>query len=101
MNSDMDWPLPEWAVRNATPKEWEIGAQLATKDGRVTGNAVIVADAPLVLGKSAWYVVTDAGSVVVYTRAELTVQYYPPRWIMDPLSAPGVMLARLHSVVFK
>jgi hypothetical protein len=70
---------------------WEIGSQLLTKDGRKCGNAVIVERVKSMLTPrwSGWIVVTDAGNEMNLTEPELDELFYPPKWKMNPQTAPG------------
>ena len=70
-------PLPGWAIRFAKEGEWEVGAQLRTKDGRRTGNSFIFRKS--VRG---FHTVTDAGNCVIYQAAELEEGFYYPLWIL-------------------
>jgi hypothetical protein len=76
------FPLPEWAERLSDGNYMESGAQLATRDGRRTGNAYVDSiehhDA---LGKLA-LVVTDMGNTFRMTIKELEDAFYPPEYVM-------------------
>lgn len=78
-----DYPLPDWADKRSDGEYMEVGAQLATKDGRYCGNAFVnklrnhdelgqVAD-----------VITDAGNKTRMTLAELESAFYPPIYVMN------------------
>lgn len=90
-----DLPRPDWAIASTT--SWvAVGAQLRTRDGRVTGNAVVV-DYPvlrhdLVLAE----VVTDAGTQFFFTKRELEEFFYQPEWVMAVETAPGIVLRKLR-----
>ena len=90
-----DLPRPDWAI--ASTISWvAVGAQLRTRDGRVTGNAVVV-DYPvlrhdLVLAE----VVTDAGTQFFFTKRELEEFFYQPERVMDVETAPGIVLRKLR-----
>lgn len=82
----VDSALPEWA------SGWAEGnfvpsAQLSTRDGRVTGNAVlmwwvVLGGIPIAV------VVSDAGNVTLATHAELQKMFYTPEFLMrEPLYA--------------
>jgi hypothetical protein len=78
--------LPDWATGTTT--SWCVGAQLRTKDGRRLGNAVI---ASYHLGElSPWEVVTDAGTTLRLDEAELDELFWPPSWVMDAATSPGI-----------
>lgn len=76
-NAD-DFPLPEWAVGRSDGNYLQVGAQLATRDGRRCGNAY-VDDSN---GRDA-VVVTDMGSVLHVNIKELEELFHPPSYIMD------------------
>lgn len=77
------FPLPNWAVKESDGNYMEVGAQLATRDGRKIGNAYVDCIGPHVpLGQVA-VVITDIGNKVVMTAAELEELFYPPAYIMD------------------
>jgi hypothetical protein len=78
-------PWPYWATGLADPQQnyMQIGAQLATRDGRRCTNAV-VADvdefkSPYLLIK----IITDVGNIFDLTLDEVEDRYYPPAYIMD------------------
>lgn len=76
-NAD-DFPLPEWAVGRSGGNYLEVGAQLATRDGRRCGNAYVDA----VHGSEA-SVVTDMGTALRVNLSELEELFHPPSYIMD------------------
>ena len=82
-----DGPLPDWAI--GTVSELAPGAQLCTRDGRRVGNAVISGPKVLVHEHEFWPVLTDAGTTLRLTDAEVAELFWPPRWLMDPATAPG------------
>jgi hypothetical protein len=85
-SDDFNLYLPDWATGTTT--SWCVGAQLRTKDGRRLGNAVI---ASYRLGElSPWEVVTDAGTTLRLDEAELDELFWPPSWVMDVATSPGV-----------
>jgi hypothetical protein len=85
-SDDFKLYLPDWATGTTT--SWCVGAQLRTKDGRRLGNAVI---ASYRLGKlSPWEVVTDAGTTLRLDEAELDELFWPPSWVMDVATSPGI-----------
>lgn len=81
---DQDVFLPEWAERTSRPDEYIHGTQLCTKDGRVTGNAVVIEtkfsnwDRKVLI----YHVVTDAGTEMRLTIGELKELFYPPIYVM-------------------
>jgi hypothetical protein len=85
-SDDFNLYLPDWATGTTT--SWCVGAQLRTKDGRRLGNAVI---ASYRLGElSPWEVVTDAGTTLRLDGAELDELFWPPSWVMDAATSPGI-----------
>ena len=88
-------PLPEWAIGRNWGYELQPGAQLMTKDGRVTGNAHILRSR---MWKSAekgsfmiYECITDAGSYISgLSESELEHQY----WVGDFISDPKTLIAR-------
>ena len=79
---DLDDLLPHWAYRRSDGTYMEIGAQLATRDGRRTGNAYVDDIVPHAeLGQMA-VVVTDMGNSFRMTLAELMEAFYPPQYVM-------------------
>lgn len=79
--------LPDWAI--GTTSELAPGAQLCTRDGRKVGNAVVCGPKVLEHGREYWPVLTDAGTTLRLNDAELAELFWPPRWLMDPATAPG------------
>lgn len=72
--------LPHWADKNLNG-EIEVFAQLSTKDGRRTGNGIIMTMAegeyfgvPIIM----YAVLTDFGNVIFVTREELLAMFHPP-----------------------
>lgn len=85
-----EYPLPEWAT-GTTDGIWEIGAQMRTRDGRRTGNGVIVAmDGDFNLEACRITIITDSGNKVVFTPGEVMGHFYHPEWIMDLSKHMGV-----------
>lgn len=77
-----DYPLPEWAEKRSNGDYMEVGAQLATRDGRRTGNAYV--DQVVQhkdLGTLA-VVITDMGNAFRMTQVELEEVFYPPVYVM-------------------
>lgn len=77
--------LPPWAIAQANG-ELQIGAQLATRDGRRTGNAHIIDKSSLdCLGTTLhfWIVLTDAGNVMELADGEINEMFYPPKYVSD------------------
>lgn len=83
-----DEQLPSWAIGLAYG-EYVLGAQLATRDGRRTGNAHIISimgmdfasvDTPSV---TVYTILTDAGNELRMDEQELSDSFYPPYWVSD------------------
>lgn len=83
-----DEQLPECAIGLAYG-EYVLGAQLATRDGRRTGNAHIISvmgmdfnnlDRPSI---TLYTVLTDAGNEFKMNERELSDSFYPPYWVSD------------------
>lgn len=90
---DCAW-LPDWAVGETTGIC--IGAQLPTKDGRRTGNAVVTGrkhhtwlTSTTYGGVRSWTVLTDAGNSLVLSDEEIKELFYDPKWVMNVASCPG------------
>jgi hypothetical protein len=76
---------PHWATGMAG--NICIGAQLCTRDGRRTGNAVVTG---WISDKDrTWEVLTDAGNTLVVNEEEISALFYYPRWTMAVDSCPG------------
>jgi hypothetical protein len=79
--------LPFWAIGRTTT--WCVGAQLATRDGRRCGNAVITSRID-----DLWEVTTDAGSVLRLLDEELTELFHPPLWLTSIPDSPALLARR-------
>lgn len=85
-------PLPEWALTFAKDYETQFAA-LPTRDGRVTGNGVVVDFIQRIYFYGTTYqsqemltkVVTDAGNIIFCTGKELRELFHPPKWVMRNL----------------
>ena len=74
--------MPGWASRPANPDVIEVMAQLATRDGRVSGNATIFdITYDLAKGESLFSVITDAGNILCLTVDGLQEIYQAPLYI--------------------
>lgn len=76
--------LPSWASE-ALDGEWVQFAQLATKDGRRMGNALILNVYPVTWeGKEVdlHTIITDFGNILELTEHELETLFHPPKWKM-------------------
>lgn len=89
-----DFPRPNWAT-GTTSGEIALGAQLCTRDGRRIGNAVVIAWPIDRHGLFFAEVLTDAGTTLALTVDEVNELYWPPKWLMDPATAPGHTRAKL------
>lgn len=102
MTETADTPVPpitpRWATGPAT-SPFQLGAQLCTKDGRRTGNGVIVHVETMVfpggIEKPLYHVVTDAGNAILCMAEAIERIFHPAMWVMDPSKAPGVVLLAL------
>jgi len=81
-------PLPEWAASTTEGNYMAPDAQLRTRDGRRIGNARV--ERTYYYGKlkgAVVDIVTDAGtSVKALLLAEVTELFYPPKYIMKPVT---------------
>lgn len=87
-------PLPEWAIGRNWDYSLQAGAQLMTKDGRVTGNAHVirVRETPDDPHSTHLYdCITDAGSYMGSMSARHLEHQY---WIGDYISDPKTLIAR-------
>ncbi len=83
--------MPHWAIGEANGV-LQVGAQLCTRDGRKTGNGVIVsAEEYQFRGYKdiLFKVLTDAGNTLTLNTAEVFELFYPPEYLMDVATAPG------------
>lgn len=81
-------PLPHWAIKPSLGSYYELMGSLPTKDGRRTGNAVVVdviektykctEDQIFKLIK----VVTDAGNILLLTELEAEELFHRPQYVM-------------------
>lgn len=81
MEHDELWPV--WAI-GCTDGELELGAQLPTRDGRRCGNARIIEITKgrgLLAGKDIYVVLTDAGTRLHLTEAEVRELFHAPEWV--------------------
>lgn len=91
---------PEWAI--GTTQSWTVvGAQLRTRDGRRTGNAVVVNFPVYQHDLELAEVVTDAGTQMFLTEREMEEFFYQPEWCMAVDTAPGVILRKLRGEIDK
>tara|TARA_R110000823_G_scaffold7901_1_gene28487 strand:- start:1504 stop:1839 length:336 start_codon:yes stop_codon:yes gene_type:complete len=82
--------IPEWAEAKIDNKMWNgyraIRGQLSTKDGRRTGNAVVVSHETR-HGIFVTRVITDAGNCMYLTNNEIVELFYEPRYVMKAFMA--------------
>lgn len=90
---DIDHDLmPPWATGIAEGYTQQ-SAQLCTRDGRRIGNAVVVSE-ETIRNRKFSVIVTDAGTVVRFTAAELEEAFYPPKWLTNLDTHLGFQQAR-------
>ncbi|AGH07427.1 hypothetical protein SUFG_00060 [Sulfitobacter phage phiCB2047-B] len=78
--------LPHWARCAVFGDYTHPNASLPTRDGRVTGNAVMIGMADKQLGYLTTYlIVTDAGHIIRPNKNELKEMFHPPKWSMEKL----------------
>jgi len=85
---DIDtFELPEWAKTKAQGDYTLPNASLPTRDGRATGNAVLIglSDRQWEDALITYVVVTDAGNILRLNINELKELFYPPKWVMTDL----------------
>lgn len=77
---------PKWVTEITS--EVKAGSVLFTKDGRITGNAVVSLVFHSLEGE---YVVavTDAGNAISFPLKNLTKQFYVPIWVCDYKESPA------------
>lgn len=80
-----DLNKPHWASGPANGK-YVLGAVLATRDGRRTGNAKIMAIRSVdyadgTPSQTHYQAKTEAGNTAWYNAAELEERFYPPEWV--------------------
>lgn len=80
---DIEEPLPEWA-EGFTNKYKTLNASLPTRDGRNTGNGVVIAFVEQ-RNTSIIKVVTDAGNILNLTDNEVEELFYKPKYVMKQL----------------
>ena len=88
---EFDILLPHWAISVYTGVLVP-GTQLSTKDGRRTGNAVVVSVEEVSSLFKSWLIatiVTDIGNKLEMTTAEVESCFYEPKWVMDVQSHNG------------
>lgn len=83
--------LPDWAAAKIRDGDYLVPfAILPTRDGRNTGNAVLleqIKDRQLTIkGEvlNVYLVVTDVGNFIRLTPPEIEELFYPPKWVAKP-----------------
>lgn len=79
--------LPPWAIGEALGDYTLPGALLPTRDGRRTGNAILVKEKR----HGTFFVVTDSGNYLLMTLEEMKQLFYPPKWVSRVWDHPGVL----------
>lgn len=80
----LDEPPPPWSMRQSSGEYLEVGAQLCTRDGRKSGNAVVISLAETAdNGARIATVRTDMGNTMRLYLSELKEMFYPPRYVMN------------------
>lgn len=77
-------PLPAWADK-FLGGHIELYAQLSTRDGRFTGNGVVVEvheETYLDVTRRFYTVLTDFGNLIEISDSAIERQFYPPKWRM-------------------
>lgn len=77
----MQEPLPDWADRLSDGDVMVPMTQLCTKDGRRTGNAIVL-HTEISHGYEVAVIQTDAGHVFKMTRAEILEAFHLPTLIL-------------------
>ncbi len=80
---------PDWAV--GLTKEPTLGAQLCTRDGRRTGNAVIARIETSSQLEVSYTVITDIGTPMVLTADEIAELFHPLRFVMNIRTHAGYL----------
>ena len=78
-----DQPLPDWATSFSNPPFIQVGMQLLTKDGRVTGNGAIFAMSCDSVHETVLHIITDAGNTLQLSESAMKDMFYPGDFIMS------------------
>lgn len=91
LNDEFEDYLPDWAEQHNKQRRLQVGAQLQTRDGRVTGNGRIYKVSPSeYIGDMICYsVMTDAGNSLVLTDEEVHSMFYVGPYIIKEVSPAG------------
>lgn len=92
--------MPEWASGHAGGNYTALHAALPTKDGRRTGNAVMVglSDRQWEQAAITYKVVTDAGNILRVNENELKELFHPPEYLMRTLLPAHIKALELESL---
>ena len=85
---DIDaFELPDWASKKANGDYTLPNASLQTRDGRRTGNAILIglSDRQWEACATTYLVVTDAGNIMRLTLDEMKEYFHPPEYVMKTL----------------
>ena len=81
-------PLPDWAIARNWDYSLIPGTQLCTKDGRRSGNALIVrVGEDLEHKRSLYEIMTDMGNTMTFNEVEILGEFTIGDWIMDVTEA--------------
>lgn len=98
---DIDaFALPEWASDRTDGDYTHPNAALPTKDGRRTGNAVLIGLSDRQWENTAvtYKIVTDAGNILRVNENELKELFNPPEFIMRTLLPAHIKALELESI---
>ena len=92
--------LPEWASGRTDGDYTHPNASLPTKDGRRTGNAVLIglSDRQWPDAAITYKIVTDAGNILRVNENELKELFHPPVFIMKTLLPAHIKALELESL---
>lgn len=87
-----EWFLPDWASGVANGDYTKPNASLPTRDGRKTGNAVMVglSDKQWPNAPITYVIATDAGNILRVNLNELRELFHPPVYVMTNLLSTHV-----------
>lgn len=82
---------PGWVIEES--KVPQVGSVLFTKDGRMTGNAIIDYVHDFITNdgvvNTLYNCISDAGNVFYLTEKQLKKQFYQPKYVSDVKTHPG------------
>jgi hypothetical protein len=76
-------PLPWWASGKSDGSFDVVGTQLATRDGRAIGNAVVLDVKAFDEGEVQITIITDAGTTSTFMKEEMEFIFHKPEFIMN------------------